>query len=117
MKETLITAGLLLLSNLFMIIAWYGHLKYKTAPIFLAIIASWGIAFFEYCIQVPANRIGYRSCSAYQLKIMQECITIMVFMVFAWLFLSEGLTWRYVIAFLLIILAVLVAFWPQKIPC
>lgn len=118
MKETLIAGGLLILSNVFMVTAWYGHLKYKSAPLILAIIASWGIAFFEYCLQVPANRIGYQSCSAYQLKIMQECITILVFMVFAGLFLNEGVNWRYLVAFGLIILAVVIAFYPaSKIPC
>lgn len=114
----LIAGGLLLLSNIFMITAWYGHLKYKTSPLFIAIAVSWGIAFFEYCIQVPANRIGYKSCSAYQLKVMQECITILVFMAFAWLYLNEGISWRYLVAFGLIVLAAVIAFYPaSKLPC
>jgi uncharacterized protein (DUF486 family) len=103
-------AGLLVLSNTFMTMAWYGHLKFKKAPLLVAILASWGIALFEYLLQVPANRIGYRVLSAYQLKVMQECITLVVFMVFAALWLGEGLQPRYIIAFLLVIAAVVVAF-------
>ena len=91
--------------------AWYGHLRFKSAPLWLAILASWGIAFIEYCILVPANRLGYQYCSTYQLKIMQECITLVVFVVFAWLALNETMSWRYAISFGLIFTAVLVAFW------
>ena len=83
-------ACLLLLSNTFMTIAWYGHLRFRKAPLIVAILASWGIAFFEYTLQVPANRIGYRALSAYQLKVMQEAITLVVFMIFAALWLGEG---------------------------
>jgi uncharacterized protein (DUF486 family) len=103
-------AGLLLLSNTFMTMAWYGHLRFKKAPLWIAIAASWGIALFEYMLQVPANRIGYRSLSAYQLKVMQECITLVVFMVFAALWLGEGLQPRFLVAFLLVVAAVVVAF-------
>ena len=104
-------AGLLLLSsNVFMTIAWYGHLRFKKAPLLVAIAVSWGIALFEYCLQVPANRIGHRALSAYQLKIMQEAITLVVFMVFAALWLGEGLQLKYVASFGLIVAAVVVAF-------
>ena len=110
MNNTLLAGLLLIASNIFMIIAWYGHLRYKELPMLLAIVISWGIAFFEYCIQVPANRIGYKQCSAYQLKIMQECITLVVFIVFIWLMLGEKMSWRYLLSFSLIISAVVVAF-------
>jgi uncharacterized protein (DUF486 family) len=103
-------AGLLLLSNTFMTIAWYGHLRFRKAPLIVAILASWGIAFFEYTLQVPANRIGYRALSAYQLKVMQEAITLVVFMIFAALWLGEGVQPRYLVSFGLIIAAVVVAF-------
>ena len=103
-------AGLLLLSNTFMTIAWYGHLRFRKAPLIVAILASWGIAFFEYTLQVPANRIGYRVLSAYQLKVMQEAITLVVFMIFAALWLGEGMQPRYMVSFGLILAAVVVAF-------
>ena len=103
-------AGLLLLSNSFMTMAWYGHLRFKKAPLIIALLASWGIAFFESTLQVPANRIGYRVLSAYQLKIMQEAITLVVFMLFAALWLGEGLQPRYLVSFGLILAAVAVAF-------
>jgi uncharacterized protein (DUF486 family) len=103
-------AGLLLASNTFMTIAWYGHLRFKKAPLLLAVLASWGIALLEYLLQVPANRIGYRVLSAYQLKVMQEAITLVVFIVFAALWLGEGLQVRYLVSFALIFAAVLVAF-------
>ena len=83
------TILLLLCSNVFMTFAWYGHLKYRKTPLFLAIVVSWMIAFFEYCFQVPANRIGYGTFTAFQLKIIQEVITLSVFVVFAWLYLGE----------------------------
>ena len=88
------TFGLLLLSNMFMTMAWYGHLKFKNKPLLLVIIVSWAIAFFEYCLQVPANRMGYQVASAAQLKIIQEVITLSVFIVFAWLYLGERPTWN-----------------------
>ncbi len=94
-----------------MTIAWYGHLKYKSAPLWIAIVVSWGIAFFEYLLQVPANRIGYQSLSAYQLKIIQESITLTVFIIFAALYLNEGLQLRYLISLGLIFCAVAVAFY------
>jgi len=110
MHDGLKAAALLLASNTFMTCAWYGHLRFRTVPMFTAIVVSWGIAFFEYCFQVPANRIGYHVLSAYQLKVLQEVITLTVFMVFAALWLGEGLTLRYMISFLLIVAAVVVAF-------
>jgi uncharacterized protein (DUF486 family) len=110
MTERLTAAGLLVLSNLFMTVAWYGHLRFKKAPIVVAILASWGIALFEYMLQVPANRIGYRVMSAYQLKVLQEAITLLVFILFAWLWLGEGLQVKYLISFGLIAAAVVVAF-------
>jgi uncharacterized protein (DUF486 family) len=106
-------AGLLLASNVFMTAAWYGHLRLKSVPMWIAILGAWGIAFFEYCLQVPANRIGYRVLSAYQLKIMQEAITLVVFITFAWLFLGEGFKSKYLISFALIFAAVAVAFRPD----
>jgi uncharacterized protein (DUF486 family) len=105
------TVALLVCSNIFMTLAWYGHLKFKFLegkPLIAAILVSWGIAFFEYCLQVPANRLGYMSGSftGYQLKITQELITISVFVVFAWLVLGEKLRWNHAISFAFILLAV-----------
>jgi uncharacterized protein len=108
--ERLKAALLLLASNAFMTVAWYGHLRFKKAPLVVAILVSWGIAFFEYSLQVPANRIGYRVLSAYQLKILQECITLVVFIGFAALWLGEGLQPKYLASFGLILAAVVVAF-------
>jgi uncharacterized protein (DUF486 family) len=110
MDDRLKAALLLLASNTFMTVAWYGHLKFKGAPLWLAVLGSWGIALFEYLLQVPANRIGYRVLNAYQLKVMQEAITLVVFMVFASLWLGEGFQVRYLISFGLVFLAVIVAF-------
>ena len=93
-----------------MTVAWYGHLKFKNASILMAIVVSWGIAFVEYCLQVPANRIGYRVMSAYQLKILQEALTLVVFVVFASLWLGEGFQVKYLVSFALIVAAVVVAF-------
>ncbi len=102
--------GLLLASNIFMTTAWYGHLRLKSLPMWIAILGSWGIAFFEYTLQVPGNRIGARELSAYQLKVMQEAITLVVFVVFSWAVLGEKLTPRYALSFGLILAAVVVAF-------
>ena len=101
---------LLIISNVFMTFAWYGHLKFKSASLWLVILASWGIAFFEYCFQVPANRIGHEYFDAPQLKVMQEAITIAVFCVFSILYLKEDLKWNYVVGFALILLAVFFVF-------
>jgi uncharacterized protein len=100
-----ITVSLLVLSNVFMTAAWYGHLRFMTLPFWLAIMASWGIAFFEYCLQVPANRIGYSTLSAYQLKTIQEVITLTVFVVFAEMYLGEGLKPKHMAGFALLALA------------
>ncbi len=93
---------LLLMSNVFMTFAWYGHLKYKSAPLFLVILASWGIAFVEYCLAVPANRWGSATYSAAQLKTMQEVITLIVFAVFSAVYLKEPLGFNQLIGFALI---------------
>jgi uncharacterized protein (DUF486 family) len=105
------TILLLVASNIFMTLAWYGQLKFKWLEgksLWFVILASWGIAFFEYCLMVPANRQGYFNSgfTGYQLKIMQECITLAVFVVFAWIVLKERLAWNYAVSFVLILLAV-----------
>ena len=111
MREIGLTVLLLTLSNVFMTFAWYAHLKeLSTKPWMIAALVSWGIAFFEYMLQVPANRIGYRVLNAYQLKVMQEAITLVVFMVFAAGWLGEGIQPRYLVSFALILAAVVVAF-------
>jgi uncharacterized protein (DUF486 family) len=107
------TVGLLICSNIFMTIAWYGHLKYRNRPLMLVIVVSWMIAFLEYCFQVPANRIGYGEFTAFQLKVIQEVITLSVFVVFAFLYLGERLKWNYVLSFFCILGAVAFAFWGQ----
>lgn len=101
--------GLLILSNVFMTFAWYGHLKYKSASLWLVILVSWGIAFFEYCLQVPANRIGHGFFSAPQLKVIQEVITFSVFIAFSTLYLKEKPTWHDHVAFALIVVAAVVS--------
>jgi uncharacterized protein (DUF486 family) len=101
---------LLTLSNVFMTFAWYGHLKFRNYPLWIVILTSWGIAFFEYCLQVPANRIGYSYFSGAQLKIIQEVITLVVFSLFSILYLKEELRWNYIVGFILILLAVFVVF-------
>lgn len=105
------TILLLVASNIFMTLAWYGHLKFKFLEgksLVVVILVSWGIAFFEYCLMVPANRGGYLSgdFSGYQLKIIQEGVTLAVFVVFATFVLKEKLTWNYGVSFALILLAV-----------
>ncbi|MFM1862347.1 MAG: hypothetical protein RLZ26_869 [Pseudomonadota bacterium] len=97
-----VTIGLLIASNVFMTLAWYGHLKFKTAPLLVVILASWGIAFFEYLLQVPANRIGHGYFSAAELKTIQEVITLAVFAAFSVLYLREPLGWNHLIGFSLI---------------
>lgn len=96
---------LLLGSNVFMTFAWYGHLKYKSSPMHWVILASWGIAFFEYCLQVPANRWGSAVYSAPQLKGMQEVITLLVFAGFSTLYLGQALKWNHWAGFALIVVA------------
>jgi uncharacterized protein (DUF486 family) len=101
----MVTVLLLTLSNIFMTFAWYGHLKYKESPLVLAILVSWGIAFFEYCFQVPANRIGSYQFSTVQLKTIQEVITLVVFCFFSYFYLNEPIKINQVIGFVLIVLA------------
>ena len=104
------TIGLLIVSNVFMTFAWYGHLKYKNSALWKAILVSWSIAFLEYCFQVPANRLGYGRFTGAQLKTIQEVITLVVFSVFSVLYLKENLRWNYAVGFGLIILAVFFIF-------
>lgn len=101
---------LLTISNIFMTFAWYGHLKFKATPILIVILVSWGIAFFEYCFQVPANRIGHEVYNAAQLKTIQEVITLIVFSFFSVLYLKEQFKWNYLVGFFFIILAVFFIF-------
>jgi uncharacterized protein len=106
------TVVLLILSNAFMTFAWYGHLRFKGVALWKVILASWLIAFFEYCLQVPANRIGSnQGFSGAQLKIIQEAITLVVFCVFAVAYLHEPLRWNHYAGFVLVMLAVFVVFY------
>jgi uncharacterized protein len=104
------TVVLLGISNIFMTFAWYGRLKYRQSPLFLVILVSWGIAFFEYCFQVPANRWGYGTFTAAQLKVIQEVITLAVFVVFSLLYLKEAFRWNYAASFGCMVAAVYFAF-------
>jgi hypothetical protein len=101
---------LLTISNVFMTFAWYGHLKFKNTAIWIVILVSWGIAFLEYCFQVPANRIGHEFFSAAQLKTIQEVITLVVFSIFSVLYLKEEFRWNYLVGFIFIIFAVFFIF-------
>jgi len=101
---------LLTISNIFMTIAWYGHLKYKNSPLAKVILISWMIAFVEYCFQVPANRIGHYHFSAAQLKTIQEVITLVVFCFFSVIYLKEDLKWNYLVGFFFILGAVFFVF-------
>jgi len=107
----MLTVGLLFISNTFMTFAWYGHLKHISAPLWEAILVSWLIALGEYCFQVPANRFGYGHFTGYQLKIIQESITLVVFVVFAFFYLNEPIRWNYAASFGCILAAVVFAFW------
>jgi uncharacterized protein (DUF486 family) len=105
------TILLLLGSNIFMTYAWYGHLKYfPNKALWQVVLVSWGIAFFEYCLMIPANRIGFANFSGFQLKVIQEAITLLVFAVFAIFILKEKFAWNYLISFFFIFLAVVFAF-------
>ncbi len=104
------TVILLLISNIFMTFAWYGHLKFKNAALWKVILISWSIAFFEYCFQVPANRIGHEKFSAAQLKTIQEVVSLVVFSGFSVLYLKEDLRWNYLVGFVLIMAAVFFIF-------
>ena len=106
----MLTILLLTVSNIFMTFAWYGHLKYRNKPLMAVIVASWLIAFFEYCFQVPANRIGYGKFNGAELKTIQEVITLIAFSVFSVLYLKEPFRWNYAVGFALIVAAVFVIF-------
>ena len=106
--------ALLVASNVFMTAAWYGHLRFKTTALWKVIVVSWLIAFFEYCLQVPANRWGYGQFSAAQLKVIQEVITLVVFTVFSAVYLKEYLRWNHIVAFGLIAGAAAFAFLPNQ---
>jgi uncharacterized protein (DUF486 family) len=109
--DPMTTILLLILSNCFMTVAWYGHLKYGHAwPLWKAILVSWAIALLEYCLAVPANRLGYGEFSGFQLKIIQEVVTLAIFTGFAVLFLKEKLAWNYLVAFVFLGLAAYFAF-------
>ena len=104
------TIVLLTISNAFMNLAWYGHLKFKDQPLWIVILASWGIALFEYIFQVPANRIGSYEWSVPQLKVLQECITLVVFSLVAFALFRSPIRWNYFVSYLLIVGAVFFAF-------
>lgn len=111
------TILLLCLSNVFMTFAWYGHLKYfHDKPLWTTILISWGIAFFEYCLMVPANRMGFGKFTGYELKIIQEVITLAVFVIFAWAVLGEKLKWNYAVSLLCLAAAVYFAFGVGRTP-
>lgn len=107
------TILLLCVSNTFMTFAWYGHLKHMSEALWKVVLLSWGIAFFEYLFQVPANRIGYGEFTLYQLKIIQEIITLSVFVIFAWLYMGQGLKWNYALSLVCVLGAVSFAFWGR----
>lgn len=106
----------LVVSNVFMTLAWYGHLRWfkASSPLWLVVAASWGLALFEYCFQVPANRLGHLHASATQLKILQEAISLTVFVPIVFLLLGERLRWNHALAFALLVGAVALAFLPGK---
>ena len=114
MTPWIATPLLLVASNVLMTFAWYGHLKTPSWPLWLAVVVSWGIAFFEYCLAVPANRIGYGTFSGQQLKVMQEVITLAVFAVFSVAFLGETLRWNFLAAGACLIAAVIFIFLPVE---
>lgn len=110
------TVLLLIASNIFMTFAWYGHLRFKSSPMWLAILASWLIAFFEYCLQVPANRLGHGRFSAAELKTLQELITLTVFCAFSITYLGEPLKWNTLVGFTFVALGAFLIFgdWGAK---
>lgn len=106
------TILLLTVSNVFMTFAWYGNLKNTTLPLWKAVLISWGIAFFEYCLMVPANRLGYvKGVGGFQLKMIQEVITLVVFSLFALYYLKEPFHWKYLVSFGFLLGAVYFMFW------
>lgn len=110
MLKSLAPIGLLVISNIFMTFAWYGHLKFKSTALWAVVLISWLLAFFEYIFQVPANRLGSEYFSAAQLKVIQEVISLTVFSVFSVLYLKEKFTINYLLAFLCILAAVFFMF-------
>jgi uncharacterized protein (DUF486 family) len=112
MNLTLTVIGLLVISNIFMTFAWYGHLKFKSAPLFAVVMISWGIAFFEYLFHVPANRMGHGHFTAAELKTIQEIITLLVFVAFSVLYLGEAIRWNHAVGFALIGLGAVFVFKP-----
>lgn len=105
MTNYILPIALLLASNIFMTFAWYGHLKFTERPLWIVILVSWGIAFFEYCLQVPGNRIGFRVYNPAQLKTIQEIITLLVFVAFSTLYLGAEIKWNHILGFGLIVAA------------
>ena len=105
------TVALLLVSNVFMTFAWYGHLKFKAHALWLVILVSWGLAFFEYCFQVPANRLGHGQFNAVELRTIQEVISLVCFAVFSVTYLGERFTWNYALGFALVAAGVGLVFW------
>ncbi len=105
---------LLTISNLFMNLAWYGHLKFKDSPLWLAILASWGLAFLEYCFMVPGNRIGAQVLSLTQMKVLQECITLVAFSLVAWWLFGEEIRWNTLASYACLLGAVVFAFWGRR---
>jgi len=112
LSPSLLPILLLIGSNVFMTMAWYGHLRFRDEALWKVVLASWGIAFFEYCLQVPANRIGYGEFNAAQLKTIQEIITLVVFAVFSTLWLGEALRWNHLAAFTCLVAAAYFMFRP-----
>jgi uncharacterized protein (DUF486 family) len=104
-REALLPILMLLASNVFMTFAWYGHLKFKAAPLYLVVMASWGIAFFEYWLAVPATRIGHGYYSAAELKTIQEIVTLLVFAAFSVMYLGEPIRWNHAAGFLCLVAA------------
>lgn len=113
LPPALLPVVFLAISNVFMTFAWYGHLKFKYQPLWLVILASWGIALIEYCFAVPANRYGHGVYSAAELKGMQEIITLAVFGIFAWAYLGEALKWNNYAGFALLIGAAFLIFYKE----
>jgi uncharacterized protein (DUF486 family) len=105
-----VSIGLLLISNIFMTFAWYGHLKYKSSPLWTVVMVSWSIAFLEYCFQVPANRFGHGHFTTAQLKTIQEVITLVVFVFFSVFYMKEAIKWNHLLGFALIIVAAFLIF-------
>ncbi len=113
MPVSILTVVMLGISNVFMTFAWYGHLKFKDQALWLVILASWGIAFVEYCFAVPANRWGSEIYSAAELKGIQEIVTLTVFAGFAWAYLGESFKWNHAVGFALLVLAAVFIFWDR----